>query len=404
MQQPEIFEQLIVKNDSKILFLVMDGVGGLAKEGKGGTELQVAQTPNLDALAAKSSCGTFDPVYPGITPGSGPGHFGLFGYDPLTCNIGRGVLAAAGIGFQLTEKDVAARINFATSDADGHVTDRRAGRIGNDENQRVCEKLRHGIDLSEFGVEVFIETVKEHRAAVIFRGDNLSGDLEDTDPQQTSVPPKPPKATSAAGETMLPLVSAFVDQAQKILADEPKVNTILLRGFAKFHPYKTMQERYGLKCLAIANYPMYRGIANILGMELNPITADIKTEFEAARDRLQDYDFFFIHVKYTDSRGEDGDFDAKVKVIEEVDRLLPILTDLQPDVMVVTADHSTPAIFAAHSWHPVPVLLYGKYARVDTVQTFDELACSVGVLGRQPMINLLPLVLANALRLQKYGA
>lgn len=402
--QPEMLEQLIATNTSTIIFLVMDGVGGLAMEGKGGTELQVAHTPNLDALAAQSSCGVFDPVAPGIIPGSGPGHFGLFGYDPLTCNIGRGVLAAAGIGFQLTEKDVAARINFATSDEQGRVTDRRAGRIGNDENQRICEKLRQGIDLRSFGIEVSIETVKEHRAAVIFRGDNLSGDLEDTDPQATGVPPKAPEATSPEGERMIPLVTAFLDQAHTILAEEPKVNTVLLRGFAKFKPYKTMQERYGLRCLAIANYPMYRGIANILGMSLNPITADIQTEFEAVRDRLHDYDFFFVHVKYTDSRGEDGDFDAKVKVIEEVDRLLPILTDLHPDVMVVTADHSTPAVLKAHSWHPVPVLVHGKYARVDTVKTFDDIACVAGTLGRQPMINLMPIVLANALRLQKYGA
>jgi 2,3-bisphosphoglycerate-independent phosphoglycerate mutase len=402
--QADVYEQLVVKNSSKIIFLVMDGVGGLAMEGKAGTELQVAHTPNLDTLATQSSCGTFDPVAPGVTPGSGPGHFGLFGYNPLTSNIGRGVLAAAGIGFQLTEKDVAARINFATSDADGNVTDRRAGRIGNEENQRVCEKLRQGIDLTGMGIEVFIETVKEHRAAVIFRGENLSGDLEDTDPQATGVLPKAPKATSVDGERMLPIVSAFIEQAQQILADEPKVNTVLLRGFAKFQPYKTMEERYGLKCLAIANYPMYRGIANILGMDLNPITTDIQTEFEAARDQFANYDFFFVHVKYTDSRGEDGDFDAKVKVIEEVDRLLPILTDLAPDVMAVTADHSTPAVLKAHSWHPVPVLVCGKYARTDSVKTFDEIACASGVLGRQLMINLMPIVLANALRFQKYGA
>ncbi|MBD3305998.1 hypothetical protein GF339_06410 [candidate division KSB3 bacterium] len=179
---------------------------------------------------------------------------------------------------------------------------------------------------------------------------------------------------------------------------------MLLRGFAKFHPYKTMEERYGLKCLAIANYPMYRGIANILGMDLHSITADIKTEFEAVRENFEQYDFFFVHVKYTDSRGEDGDFDAKVKVIEEVDGLLPILTDLQPDVMTITADHSTPAVLRAHSWHPVPVLLNAKYARVDEVREFNELACITGSLGRQPMVNLMPLVLANALRLQKYGA
>jgi 2,3-bisphosphoglycerate-independent phosphoglycerate mutase len=402
--QSDILKHLIVKNDSKIIFLVMDGVGGLAMEGKSGTELQVARKPNLDALAAKSSCGTFDPVAPGITPGSGPGHFALFGYDPLTCNIGRGVLEAAGIEFKLTGKDVAIRVNFATADKNGNLVDRRAGRLDTEENKRVCAKLRQSVNLKKMGIEVFIEPVKEHRAAVVFRGENLSGDLEDTDPQVTGVPPKSPKATSPDGERMVPIVTEFLKQAHKLIADEPKANTMLLRGFAKFVPYPTMAERYGLKCLAVANYPMYRGIANILGMALHPITKDIQTQFEAVREQLKNYDFFFVHVKYTDSRGEDGDFDAKVKVIEEVDRLLPILTDLHPEVIVVTADHSTPAMLKAHSWHPVPVLLHGKYARVDTVKTFDEIACSIGVLGCRPMVDLMPLVLAHALRLQKYGA
>ena len=401
---PDVIQELLVKNNSKIIFLVMDGVGGLAHPDKGGTELQVANTPNLDALAAKASCGVFDPVYPSITPGSGPGHFALFGYDPLTANIGRGVLEAAGIEFKLTGRDVAIRVNFATSDKDGNLVDRRAGRLPTEENQRVCAKLRDGIDLKDMNVEVFIEPVKEHRAAVIFRGDNLSGDLEDTDPQKTGVPPKAPTATSEDGKKMIPLVTKFLEQAHKILADEPKANTMLLRGFAKYVPYPSMEERYGLNAMAIANYPMYRGIAHLLSMTLHPITADIRTEFEAVKEQLNNYDFFFVHVKYTDSRGEDGDFDAKVKVIEEVDSLLPLLTDLNPDVMVVTADHSTPAIFKAHSWHPVPVLLQAKYARVDTVKAFNEIDCITGSLGRQPMVNLMPLVLANSLRLQKYGA
>lgn len=401
---PDVIQELVVKNDSKIIFLVMDGVGGLAHPDKGGTELQVAKTPNLDALAAKSSCGVFDPVYPGITPGSGPGHFALFGYDPLTANIGRGVLEASGIEFKLTSRDVAIRVNFATSDKEGNLVDRRAGRLATEENQRVCAKLRERIHLKDMNVEVFIEPVKEHRAAVVFRGDNLSGDLEDTDPQKTGVPPKPPTATSEEGKKMIPLVTKFLEQAHKILADEPKANTMLLRGFARYVPYPSMEERYGLNALAVANYPMYRGIALLLGMKLHPITADIRTQFEAVKEQIGNYDFFFVHVKYTDSRGEDGDFDAKVKVIEEVDSLLPILTGINPDVMVVTADHSTPAIFKAHSWHPVPVLLHAKYARVDRVSAFNEIDCIAGSLGRQPMVNLMPLVLANSLRLQKYGA
>ncbi len=401
MQQ--LVDQLVIENTTKIIFLVMDGLGGLAASDKGGTELQAARKPNLDQLAAQSICGLMDPILPGITPGSGPAHFALFGYDPITSNIGRGVLEAAGINLPMTDRDVAIRINFATVDKNGNIIDRRAGRIDTEENRRICQKIREHVSLQP-EAEFIIETVKEHRAALLLRGDNLGGDLADTDPQQLGMPPLAPRALHPDSEKTARLSQKFLAQAHQVLADEPKANTLLLRGFAKHKPYPSMWQRYKLKSLAVANYPMYRGIAFLLNMDLHPITADIRSEFESVAQKYDQYDFFFVHVKPTDSRGEDGNFDAKVKVIEEVDALLPLLTGLNPDVMVVTADHSTPAILKAHSWHPVPVLLYSKYCRADQVQRFDEISCIQGGLGRMPSMQLMPIVLANALRLNKFGA
>ena len=399
----KIIDQLVIENKTKIIFLIMDGVGGLPVEGKGGTELQAAKKPNLDNLATKSICGLMDPILPGITPGSGPAHFALFGYNPIESNIGRGVLEAAGINLPMTDRDVAIRINFATIDKNGNIIDRRAGRIETEESKRVCKKIRDNVSLAP-DAEFIIEAVKDHRAALLIRGDNLGGDLADTDPQLVGVPPLEPKAFNKESQKTAQLAKRFLDQAFKVLADEQKANALLFRGFAKHRPYKSMMERYKLKSLAVANYPMYRGVAFLLNMDLHPVTADIKSEFEAVVQNYDKYDFFFVHVKPTDSTGEDGDFDAKVKVIELIDALIPILTSLNPDVFVVTADHSTPALMKSHSWHPVPVLLHSKYCRTDNVTQFDEISCIQGGLGRMPSMQLMPIILANAQRLMKYGA
>ncbi len=398
-----LVDQLVIENTTKIILLVLDGVSGLQMAGKAGTELQVAYTPNLDQLAANSICGLLDPILPGITPGSGPAHFALFGYNPIEANIGRGVLEAAGVNLPLTDRDVAIRINFATSDKNGNIIDRRAGRLDTEANKRVCEKIRKNVSLAP-EAEFTIETVKEHRAALLIRGDNLGGDLIDTDPQKIGVPPLAPKALNPESEKTEKLTKRFLDQAHRAIADEAKANTILLRGFAKHRPYKSMMERFKLRCLAVANYPMYRGVAFLLNMDLHPVLPDVKSQFEAVKENYDKYDFFFVHFKATDARGEDGNFDEKVKVIEEVDALIPILTALNPDVLVVTADHSTPALMKAHSWHPVPVLLKSAFCRPDPVIQFDEISCIQGGLGRQPSMNLMPIVLANAQRLAKFGA
>ena len=398
-----IVDQLTIENNTKIIFLVVDGIGGLRQKGKTETELQIANTPNLDKLAQNSVCGLLDPILPGVTPGSGPAHFSLFGYDPIEANIGRGVLEAAGINLPLTDRDVAIRINFATRDQNGNITDRRAGRIDTETNKRICNNIKETVSLLP-EADFVLETVKEHRAALVIRGDNLGGEINDTDPQKLGVPPLELQAATPASEKTVKLVKNFLHQAHKVIADEPKANTILLRGFAKHKPYNSMWDRFKMKCLAIANYPMYRGVAFLLNMDLHPITSNTKAEFESVREQYEQYDFFFVHVKATDARGEDGDFDGKVKVIEEVDSLLPILTNLNPDVMVVTADHSTPAVMSAHSWHPIPVLVHSEFCRPDLVSKFDEISCIQGGLGRMPSKNLMPIVLANAQRLQKFGA
>jgi 2,3-bisphosphoglycerate-independent phosphoglycerate mutase len=395
-------DSVVVTNKSKIVFLIIDGLGGLAMEGKGGTELQVARTANLDDLAARSICGLLDPVAPGITPGSGPAHLALFGYDPVKWNIGRGVLEAFGIDFPLEENDVAARGNFATLDPQGKVVDRRAGRISTETNRRLCQKIREAVRLSR--VEYFFEPVKDYRVALVLRGEGLHDDLTDTDPQALGVKPLVCQATNPRAEETGGFVNRFLSQAQEVLAQEERANTILLRGFAKYRRYPSMEERFGLRCLAIANYPMYRGLARLVGMELHPVCKDVRGEFAALRERYQEFDYFFLHVKEADSRGEDGDFDAKVRILEEVDGLVPEITRLNPDVLVVTGDHSTPAKLRSHSWHPLPVLLYSTYACVDEVERFDEISCARGGLGRQPMVNLMSLALAHALRLTKYGA
>ena len=400
---PSLLTGLLTPASSKIVFLILDGVGGIQVEEKGGTELQVARTPNLDHLAEVSSCGLMEPVSPGITPGSGPSHFALFGYDPFQYNIGRGILEATGIDFPLTERDVVARINFATIDKAGKVVDRRAGRIPTEQNQRICQKLQKGVRLGG-GVELLVQPVKEHRAVLVLRGEGLRGEIEDTDPEREGVPPLEAKASVPEAERTAGLVREFMVQARKLLGDEPRANMVLLRGFAKHTLYPSMKDRYGLKALAIATYPMYRGICRLLGMTVLSGIGSLEEEFKALADHFAEYDFFYVHVKQTDSRGEDGDFDGKVAVIEDVDRYIPRVRSLKPDVLVVTGDHATPAKLAGHSWHPLPLILHSQCCLIDPVRKFDEVSCIGGVFGKMPSVDLMPLALAHARRLTKFGA
>ena len=401
--EPEFIDTLVVENDTKIVFVIMDGLGGLPMGGRDHTELETARTPNLDALAKKSVCGLLDPIGYGITPGSGPAHFALFGYDPIKNNIGRGILEAAGIDFPMTEKDLLIRVNFATIDKDGVVIDRRAGRINNDTNKRICNKLQDTIQKLS-NVEVIFKSVKEHRALLVLRGEDLRDEIQETDPQKTGLLPFPPKALTPEAEKTAAVLQELVDKAGKVLSDEEKANMMLLRGYSRYRQYPSMKERFGLNAVAIASYPMYRGITRLLGMVIGPQPGDLKSEFVALRENYEKFDFFFVHIKPTDSRGEDGDFDAKVKVIEEVDSLIPLVTELNPDVLVVTGDHSTPAALASHSWHPLPVILSSATCRPDRVERFGERECIYGGLGMMPMVHLMGLALAHAGRLEKFGA
>lgn len=403
MHRTELLESLIIENNTKIILLVIDGLGGLPLEAFGKTELETAKTPNLDKLARYSSLGLLDPVAPGITPGSGPAHLALFGYDPVKSNIGRGVLSALGIDFDLNRGDLCARANFATIDNNGLVTDRRAGRISTETNNQLCKLLTEKIDVPQEN-KLFIKTVKEHRAVLILRGEGLADNIADTDPQKTGLKPLIPQPTAPKAQKSALIFTDILRQTQNILKDQPKANMMLLRGFANYHPYPTMKERFKLKSLAIAGYPMYRGLAKLVGMDVTPPTKDLEESIKVLKKNLTNYDFFYIHVKKTDSYGEDGNFKDKVKEIEYVDKLIPKILHLKPDVFVVTSDHSTPAKLSAHSWHPNPLLLHSQYCRQDGLENFSESSCAHGSLGLQPSVNLMPLMLANALKLNKYGA
>jgi 2,3-bisphosphoglycerate-independent phosphoglycerate mutase len=398
----ELIKKISTPSPSKIVLLVIDGLGGLPDPRTGKTELETASTPNLDRLAAKSICGLIDPVGPGITPGSTPGHLALFGYDPVKhSEISRGVVEALGIDFDLKPKDIAARGNFCTVDKAGVVTDRRAGRIPTEKCIELCQLL-DGIKIE--GVKLFVRPVKEHRFVVIFRGEGLAPGVSDSDPQQTGVAPKAIKAEQATARRTAEIANEFIEKARKILAGQHPANMVILRGFSHKPKLPTMSDIYKLKPAAIAVYPMYRGLAKLVGMQLLKTGTTVKEEFDTLKQNYADHDFFFIHIKGTDSAGEDGDFDRKASVIEEIDKALPALTALKSDVIVVSGDHSTPALLKSHSWHPVPVLLYSRWCRADRVGEFSESACTMGGLGRFPATQIMPLAMANALKLNKFGA
>ncbi len=397
----DFIKQLALATPSKIVMLVIDGLGGLPDPKTGRTELETARLPHLDALARKGICGLADPVSPGITPGSGPGHLALFGYDPVVNEIGRGVLEAVGIDIELTAGDVAARGNFATVDDKGIVTDRRAGRIPTEKSAELC-KLLDGMTLD--GVKVMVYPVREHRFVAVFRGENLQPELTDADPGRTGVAPLEVKAMGTPARNTAAIVNKFIVKARKILTDHHPANMILLRGFAKKPDLPTLPEIYKLKPLAIAVYPMYRGLARLAGMAVAPAGKTLEDQVAALKENYADYDFFFLHVKGTDSAGEDGDFARKVKILEQVDALIPKITALQPDVLVVTGDHATPAAYGGHSWHAVPVLISARYCGADAVQTFAEPAFIAGGLGRLASQQIMTLAMANALKLAKYGA
>jgi len=397
----ELIKGISITSPEKIVLLVIDGLGGLPDPKTGKTELETARIPNLDTLATKGICGLADPVAPGITPGSGPGHLALFGYDPISCNIGRGVLEAVGIDINLEPGDVAARGNFCTVDEKGIITDRRAGRISSEKCAELC-RLLDGITID--GVDIKVYPVREHRFVAVFHGENLVAGVTESDPSRTGAAPLKITALSPEANGMADIANRFAAKAKTLLSNHHPANMILLRGFASKPRFPTMQEIYKLNPLAIAVYPMYRGLARLVGMEVAQTGTTLEDEFKTLKENYKKYDFFFLHVKWTDTAGEDSDFSRKVKVLEQIDGALPVLTGLEPDVLVITGDHSTPAVFGGHSWHPVPVLICSKYCRTDSVKEFSEQAFLAGGLGRISATQIMPLAMANARKLTKFGA
>lgn len=400
----KIIRPLIQRNNSKIIMVVLDGIGGLPLNGR--TELEVADTPNLDALAKESACGLHMPVAYGITPGSGPGHLGIFGYDPIEYQIGRGILEALGLGLEVRKTDVAVRCNYATI-MDRIIVDRRAGRIPTEQSRKLTEKLQR--DLSKIDeAELIFAPGMEHRFAVLLRfPEPLEPDaamVPDTDPQREGLSPLYPLPLSKNAERVSRITEKLINMAHEILKDEEKANYILTRGFSSMPHITEFEEAFGLKALAIATYPMYRGLARLVGMETPAVEGGVEDELEFLAENYNDYDFFFVHVKKIDSYGEDGNFKEKSARIKEFDSLLPKILKLKPDVLIITGDHSTPSIMKGHSWHPVPVLIKSPYVLGGICEGFSERECVRGELGIFPSVNLMPLALANALRLKKFGA
>ena len=385
---------------SKIVLLVVDGLGGLAHPDTRLSELETAHIPNLDAMALESACGLTTPVLPGVAPGSGPGHLALFGYDPLKHMLGRGALEALGIDVALEPGDIAARGNFCMVDGDGLLADRRAGRIPTQLSAPLCERLDK-IEID--GVQLDVFPVQDYRFVLRLRGEGLSEFISETDPQVTGAAPLTVKPLAPGATRTAALVNEFVAQAGKLLAEEERANMVLLRGFARLPDLPPMGDVYRLNTAGIAAYPMYRGLAEVAGMKVIPTGHTFGDEVETLRQNYNNHDFFFIHYKPADAAGEDGDFDAKVKCLEDLDPFIPQIRELEPDVFLVAGDHSTPAIMAAHSWHPVPFMLHSKLTRGEGVPGFNERTCAQGSVGSILATQVMLLAMSHAGKLNKYG-
>ena len=401
MLSQQVLQGLAQAGDQKMVLVVIDGLGGLPHPDTGLSELETASVPNLDRLAAKGMTGLSIPVALGITPGSGPGHLSLFGYDPVASNIGRGALSALGIGLPLAPEDVAIRINFCTLDSAGNISDRRAGRIPTELNEELVAGL---MDIEVDGVAFDLATESQHRAVLVLHADGLSTQVQETDPQRTGVPPLPPDALDAEAELTSEYLRDYLSQVTERIGGRERANFILMRGYAGLPDLEPISDLYSIRPACVASYPMYKGLATAAGMTVLETGDTLDGQISTLRQRWDDFDYFFFHYKYTDSFGEDGDFDGKVGALEEIDRAIPAILDLDPEVVVVAGDHSSPATLAAHSWHPVPFALLAKSMIPDAVTTFTERACAGGALGSFPARQTFSLMLGYAGRLAKFGA
>ncbi|MDE2901645.1 MAG: 2,3-bisphosphoglycerate-independent phosphoglycerate mutase [Chloroflexota bacterium] len=401
LADPALLQSLAQPAQTKLVLLVLDGLGGMPRAAGGPTELEAASTPNLDRLAAEGQAGLSQPIGLGITPGSGPGHLALFGYDPVASNIGRGALSALGLGLRLDAGDLGVRLNFCTLDDQGNVADRRAGRIETRANQELVAKLN---ELEVAGVELEFATESQHRAVLIIRGAYLSPAVQETDPQAVGVPPLEPEPLTATAQHTSAVLRLVSEAVRDCIGRESPANFVLMRGYAGLPELQGLNSLYGLQPVCLATYPMYKGLARVAGMAVVDGLDTADEQMAAVAEVWEEYDYFFIHHKAPDARGEDGDFDAKAAAIEELDRRLPALLELGPDVLVVTGDHSTPSLLRQHSWHPVPCLFWGGCVLPDTVESFGERACGQGSLGVFPAQSIMGLMLAHGGRLQKFGA
>ena len=393
--------EIVRTNDSRVIMVVVDGLGGIPSPDTGLSELESAWTPNLDQLAQSSDCGLSTPVLPGITPGSGPGHLSLFGYDPIEYIIGRGALEAFGAGIVMKQGEIAARGNFCTVDNTGLITDRRAGRISTTECQRLCTMLS-SITIPHISLQVV--PGEGHRFTIVFKGENLSSDISSNDPQVTGIHPLTIVGLNKPSNPMIQVVNRFLDQARELLRNELQANMVLLRGFSSIPNIPSMANAYQLNPAAVAAYPMYRGLAQLIGMTVLSTGITFQQEIQTLVDNYLDHNFFFLHYKDADTAGEDGDFQGKVKALEEFDRLIPEVTALKPAVLAITGDHATPAVMKGHSWHPVPFLIHSKYAIKGITPAFSEKSCKSGSIGVIPAQHLMLSILAHADKLTKFGA
>jgi 2,3-bisphosphoglycerate-independent phosphoglycerate mutase len=401
-----MLKDLLIPSDSRIVLMVMDGLGGIKNAQFPQTALDAADCPNLDKLAKEGACGRSIPIDMGITPGSGPAHFALFGYDPLAPenDVGRGAVEVTGVGFDLKDSDIAIRGNFATMNQQGVLTDRRAGRIPHEEGIRICKKLSEQIKEID-GVEIIIMPVREYRFGLVLRGEGLSPEVNETDPQSTGKKPFEPKAQKPEAKRTADITNKFIQLANEVLIDEEKANTVLMRGISKKPDIEDFGDRYNLKPAAVASYPLYKGVAGLCGMKLYETGFSPEEEFNTLKEIWDsDHNFFFVHIKKTDSYGEDGNIEKKTEVIEDVDRHLPILLGLNPEVIIVTGDHSTPCALKNHSWHPVPLLIHSDVCGQDRSEAFTEDECDRGSLSVINAMDVIKLALANAGMLKKHGA
>lgn len=405
INRDNLIEGLVKENNQKILLLVMDGIGDIPHKDFGQkTPLEYAITPNLDRLARNSIMGRLIPILPGITPGSGPGHLGLFGYDPLQFQMGRGILEAAGLNIDIKDGDIAMRCNFASADENGAIIDRRAGRIPTEKCEELCNLLSQHLKEID-GIQIILQPSMQHRFVVVFRGENLCDMLTDSDPLSEGKQPLEVKALSNKAEFTAQIANKFYQEARRVIMDLQPANSLLMRGFSARPRIPTMMDRFKLNAVCLASYPMYKGLSKLVGMTvIDEAGKNIEDLFHKYLELHNKYDFFFIHVKYTDSNGEDGNFAQKAKIIEEVDRALPILLQNKPNVLCITGDHSTPAAMKAHSWHHVPVMIHSDYCGADGAMRFTENQCNGGGMGTLESKYLMNYLLANAMKLNKFGA